>query len=83
MKTGLLMICTTIALLAGCSPSQPSAPEKYQGREGTKKLEGASAVGYDGTAIRKSVDNTLNKSDEHNQNLDNAVKTGNDAQQKN
>ena len=81
MKTSLLMICTTIALLAGCSSSQSPAPEKYQGREGTKKLEGASAVGYDGTAIRKSVDNTLNKSDEHNQTLDNAVKTGNDAQQ--
>lgn len=83
MKTFLLMICTIISLLAGCSSSQPPAPEKYQGREGTRKLEGASAVGYDGTAIRKNVDNTMNKNDEHNQNLDNAIKTGNDAQQKN
>lgn len=83
MKTFLLMICTIIPLLAGCNSSKPPAPEKYQGREGTKKLEGASAAGYDGTAIRKSVDNTLNKSDDHNQNLDNATKAGNEAQQKN
>ncbi|MFA7404230.1 MAG: hypothetical protein WC007_09555 [Pelobacteraceae bacterium] len=81
MKTMILILL--IALLAGCSSSQPPAPEKYQGRQETKKLEGASAVGYDGTAIRKNVDSSLNKNDEHNQNLDNAVKSGNDAQQKN
>jgi PBP1b-binding outer membrane lipoprotein LpoB len=80
MNTSILMIVTIILLLAGCSSNQPPAPEKYQGREETKKLEGASAVGYDGTAIRKNVDNTLNKSEEHNQNLDNENKTGNDAQ---
>lgn len=82
MKTFLILICTIIPLLAGCNSSQPAA-EKYQGREGTKKLEGASAVGYDGTAIRKNVDNTLNRNDEHNQNLGNAIKTDNEAQQKN
>lgn len=81
MKTFLLMICTIIPLLGGCTSSQPPAPQKYEGREGTMKLEGASAAGYDGTAIRKSVDNTLNKNDDHNLNLDNAVKS--DAQQKN
>jgi hypothetical protein len=83
MKPFLLMICMIIPLLAGCNFSQSPAPEKYQGREGTKKLEGASAAGYDGTAVRKSVDNTLNKNDEHNQGLDNAVKTDNNDQQKN
>jgi hypothetical protein len=81
MKTKLLMI--GVALLAGCTSSQSPTAEKYQGRQETKKLEGASAAGYDGTAIRKNVDNSLNKSDEHNQNLDNAVKTDGDAQQKN
>jgi len=81
MKTMILILLTV--LLAGCNSSQPPAPEKYQGRQETKKLEGASAVGYDGTAIRKNVDSSLNKNDEHNQNLDNAVKAGNDAQQKN
>lgn len=82
MKTTILMIAI-IALLTGCNSSQPPTPEKYQGRQETKKLEGASAVGYDGTAIRKNVDNSLNKNDDHNQGLDNAVKAGNDPQQKN
>ena len=79
MKAFIIMIC--ISFLAGCNSSQPPAPEKYQGRDETRKLEGASAVGYDGTAIRKNVDNTLDKSDEHSQNLDNAAKAGNDHQQ--
>lgn len=80
MKNRTIMLCT-IALLAGCSSSsqpQSGEKEKYQGREETKKLEGASAVGYDGTAVRKSVDNTLNKNEDHNQDLDKAVKAGAD-----
>jgi hypothetical protein len=76
MKSGIIILCT-IAFLAGCnSSSQPQSGEKYQGREETKKLEGASAVGYDGKAVRKSVDNTLNKNDDHNQDLDKALKSG-------
>ena len=75
MKNGIIMLCT-IAFLAGCSSSsQTQSGEKYQGREETKKLEGASAVGYDGKAIRKNVDNTLNKNDDHNQDLDKAIKS--------
>lgn len=81
MKTTFLMICL-VSLLSGCNSGQSPTPEKYQGRQETRKLEGASAVGYDGTAIRKNVDNSLNKNDEHNQNLDNAAKTANDAQGK-
>ena len=78
MKNKIIMLCT-IAFLAGCSSSsQPQSGEKYQGREETKKLEGASAVGYDGTAVRKSVDGTLNKNDDHNQDLDKALKSGAD-----
>jgi hypothetical protein len=76
MKNKIIMLCT-IALLAGCSSSsQPQSGEKSQGREETKKLEGASAVGYDGKAIRKNVDNTLNRTDDHNQELDKALKSG-------
>jgi hypothetical protein len=75
MKNGIIMLCT-IAFLAGCtSSSQPQSGEKYKGRDETKKLEGASAVGYDGKAIRKNVDNTLNKNDDHNQDLDKALKS--------
>ncbi|ACM18755.1 hypothetical protein Geob_0386 [Geotalea daltonii FRC-32] len=80
MKT-IILLCAITTILAGCSSSsQPQGGEKYQGREETKKLEGASAVGYDGTAIRKNVDNTLNKNDDRNQDLDEAMKSASDGQ---
>ena len=76
MKNKLIMLWT-IAFLAGCnSSSQPQGGEKSQGREETKKLEGASAVGYDGKAVRKNVDNTLDKNDDRNQELDKVLKSG-------
>lgn len=83
MNNRMIILCIFACLLTACSSSsQPQGGEKYQGREETKKIEGASAVGYDGTAIRKSVDNTLNKNDDHNQDLDKAVKSTTDGQQK-
>jgi hypothetical protein len=79
----MLMLCSIIALFAGCSVSdQQQSTEKYEGRKETKTLEGASAVGYDGTAIRKKVDNSLNKNDSHNQELDKAQKSSDEGQQK-
>ena len=83
MKTFLRMICIIIPLLAGCNSGQTQAPEKRPGRDETKIIEGASAVGYDGPAIRKNVDSTLDRNDEHNRNLGNAMKTDTDVQQKN
>jgi hypothetical protein len=75
MKKEILIFCAIAAWLAGCSSSgQKQSTEKYQGREETKKLEGASAVGYDGIAVRKSVDNTLDKNDVHSRDLDKALK---------
>ena len=76
MSNRIMMICTIAVLLAGCSSSsQPQSREKSQGREETKTLEGASAVGYDGKAIRRSVDNALNKTDDRNQELDKELKS--------
>ncbi len=83
MNSWIVMLCTIVALLAGCSSSsQPQNGEKDQGRAETKKLEGASAVGYDGKAIRKGVDNSLNKNDDHNRELDKELKPGSDGEQK-
>jgi len=79
----LLMFCTIIALLAGCSASnQQQSTENYEGRKETKLIEGASAAGYDGTAMRKSVDNALDKNDSHNQELEKAKKSSDEGQQK-
>ncbi len=76
MKNWIIMLCILVSL-AGCnstSQPQPQTNDKYKVREETKKLEAASAVGYDGKAIRKSVDNTLNKNDDHNRDMDKAIK---------
>jgi hypothetical protein len=43
-----------------------SAPSETTGRVETRGLEAASAVGYDGAAIRHQVDNALNKTDAQN-----------------
>lgn len=79
MNRVMLLLCGVL-ILAGCNSSQPSIEGKSQGRPETKKLEGASTVGYDGAAIRKSVDSTLNKSDDHGQELDKALKNSGDGQ---
>jgi len=83
MKKCMLMFFTIIPLLAGCSVSdQKQSTEKYEGRKETKPIEGASAAGYDGTAMRKSVDNALDKNDSHNQELEKAKKSSDEGQQK-
>ena len=83
MTKQTVLICTIAALLAACTTSsEPQVGEKYQGRSDTKKIEAATAVGYDGTAIRKNVDKSLNKNDEHGENLDKALKASSDPGQK-
>jgi hypothetical protein len=67
MKTNILF-GAALLLLVGCTSSpqqQQPVAQKDQGRPETKKIEAATAVGYDGAAIRKNVDNTLNKNDDH------------------
>ena len=77
------MMGALVVIMAGCSSSnQPQSPDKSDGRVETKTLEGASVVGYDGKAIRKSVDNTLDKTDDHTKNLDKELSSGADGQQK-
>lgn len=83
MRKAFIIFSMGAALVAGCSPAkapQESAPD--QGRQETKKLEGASAVGYDGAAVRKTVDSTLNSNDSHNRELDDSAKDGSHDQQK-
>ncbi|HJV34204.1 hypothetical protein [Geomonas sp.] len=83
MKKAVIMVGMAAALLAGCSSS--NAPQKSgadQGRPETKTLEGASAVGYDGSAVRKTVDTTLNNNDAHNREIDSSLKDADHDQQK-
>ena len=66
-----LMMITVLSF--GCSQTEEQRT-RDEGRSETRKLQGADAAGYDGTAIRKSVDNTLNKTDQHNDTADKSVK---------
>lgn len=72
MGSKFLLITMMALLLFGCRKTEEQP--KYEGRSETKKLQGADAAGYDGTAIRKSVDNTLNKTDQHNETIDKSLK---------
>jgi len=68
----LLLGVMITALLFGCSKAEEPST-KYEGRSKSKQLQAADAVGYDDSAIRKSVDNTLNKTDQHNEATDKAL----------
>ncbi len=72
MGRKLLFLVMIAALLFGCSKAEEPRP-KYEGRSESKGLQAADAVGYDGTAIRKGVDNMLNKTDQHNESADKAL----------
>ena len=70
------IIILTIAFFfasCGCSPGD-EANSKDSGRPETQKLKAADAVGYDGDALRKSVDNMLDKKDQQKQDLEDAQK---------
>ena len=69
-KSTFIMMIAVLSF--GCSKAEERA--SYEGRSETRKLQGADAAGYDGTAVRKSVDNTLNKTDQHNDTVDKSLK---------
>lgn len=78
MKNEFMVICMTLLALAGCRSPEQQNGANCQGCPETKKLEAASAVGFDGKAIRKNVDNALNKNDEHNEAVEKTFKNTND-----
>ena len=55
----------------GCSPGTEDK-SKDGGRPETQKLKAADAAGYDGDALRNSVDNMLDKKDQQKQDLEEA-----------
>lgn len=66
-------------ILAACDPVPPPKSTATEGeRSQTKGLEAASMVGYDGKAIRKTVDNTLDQGEQHTEQLNQALKDSTD-----
>ncbi len=54
--------------------TQSSVSQAPQGREETKTLVAAKLVGYDGTAIRQSVDKALDKNDKRQKEMEEEMK---------
>ena len=77
----LIVLCL---VLAGCgSDNKPRPPASATnapqavarpGRPDTKAIEAAGMVGYDGKQMRKAVDKALDKTEERNKELENAMK---------
>lgn len=71
MKINFLFVLIVGVLLVSCTSTEPQpAAQQDQGRPETKKLEAASAVGYDGKAVRSTVDTTLNKNEDRTKDID-------------
>lgn len=74
-----VLVITALAALTGCG-DEPKAPEPTPppaadtGRPETQKILAADAAGYDGQALRKSVDKMLDKRDEQNKALEAELK---------
>jgi hypothetical protein len=61
----LLPLVFTVFFVLSCGSGTPApkAKDAPQGRSETRVVEGASAVGYNGSQMRKKIDKTLNQND--------------------
>ena len=69
MNKSISLLFIVILSASGCvkpepDKSEPQAADEYQGRDDTKSLRNADAVGYDGAAIQKKLDGALDKNDQ-------------------
>ena len=76
----IAIIFSTILLSSGCqkktAATSPNSQSKTELHENTKPLQAADLVGYDGTKLRKSVDKITEANDNHNQEIEKMVDTG-------
>jgi len=68
MKTAVIAMSFIVLFAAGCGsgksgPSETGAAKAPAGRPDTKAIEAATAAGYDGSAMRRSVDKAMNQAD--------------------
>jgi hypothetical protein len=71
MKIAFIVLSLVLAFMLGCGAdksksSDSGSTEPSAGRSDTRAIEAASAVGYDGSAMRRSVDKALNQNDARN-----------------
>jgi len=65
-----------LALVSGCDylKEAQNKYDNYEGRPETVNVQALDAVGYSGTAVRKSVDKVLDMNDQRNQGLEKVLK---------
>ena len=79
MKVLLPLTCVIIifAAISACEKetvvTNPDPQQSNASQEKTKPLQAADLVGYNGTALRKSVDKIIQNNDKHNKELENAA----------
>jgi hypothetical protein len=71
MKIEVIALSLALVFMFGCGTdkaktSDSGSTQSSAGRPDTRSIEAASAVGYDGAAMRRSVDKALNKNDARN-----------------
>ncbi|HET6489557.1 MAG TPA: hypothetical protein VFG28_07320 [Syntrophales bacterium] len=79
MKHSRRLSCLVLAILfvLGCGSGSPAPKAKGapDGRSETKVVEGATAVGYNGSQMRKKIDKTLDQNDARNKEIENVAGT--------
>ena len=73
----LAIISAAILVSSGCQKetvvTNPDSQGNNESSEKTKPLQAADLVGYDGTKLRKSVDNITKDNDKHNKEIENVI----------
>ena len=79
MKHSCRLFCLVITILfvLGCGSGNPApkAQGTPEGRSETKVVEGATAVGYNGSQMRKKIDKTLDQNDARNKEIEKVTGT--------
>jgi hypothetical protein len=74
MNHSCRLSCLAVAMLfvLGCGSGSPAPKAKGapEGRSETKVVEGATAVGYHGSQMRKKIDKTLDQNDARNKEIE-------------
>jgi hypothetical protein len=82
LLSSVAIIFSTILLLSGCqkktAATNPNPQSKTELHESTKPLQAADLVGYDGTKLRKSVDQIKEANEKHNEQIEKMVESGPD-----
>jgi len=68
----LFVIAISMGLILGCGSGSPApkAKDAAPGRAETKVVEGASAVGFNGSQMRKKIDKVLDRTEERSKEIE-------------